>query len=75
MRQAGAMLLVGVTVGTGLALASGQLVRGYLYGVSAHDGWTLAGSAALLLACGLLAAFLPARRAASVDPMQALRTE
>jgi predicted permease len=75
MRQAGAMLLVGVTVGTGLALASGQLVRGYLYGVSAHDGWTLAGAAALLLACGLLAAFLPARRAASVDPMQALRTE
>lgn len=75
MRQAGAMLLLGVAVGTGLALASGRLVSGYLYGVSAHDGWTLAGAAALLLASGLLAAFLPARRAASVDPMQALRTE
>lgn len=75
MRQAGAMLLIGVAAGTGLALASGRLVRGYLYGVSAHDGWTLAGAAALLMASGLLAAFLPARRAASVDPMQALRTE
>jgi len=75
MRQAGAMLLIGVTVGTALALASGRLVRGYLYGVSAQDGWTVAGAAALLLVSGLVAAYLPARRAASVDPMQALRTE
>jgi predicted permease len=75
MRQAGAMLLVGVAIGSGLALASGRLVRGFLYGVSAHDGWTLAGAAALLFACGLIAAYVPARRAASVDPMEALRAE
>lgn len=75
MRQASGMLVAGVAVGTGLALASGRLVRGFLYGVTAHDGWALAGAAVLLLASGLAAAWLPARRAAGVDPMQALRTE
>jgi predicted permease len=75
MRQAGAMLLVGVAVGAVLALASGRLVRGFLYGVTAHDALTLAGAAALLLASGLIAAYLPARRAANVNPVEALRAE
>lgn len=75
MRQAGVMLLVGVFIGLGLALASGRLVRGFLYGVKAHDGWTLAGAALLLFASGMLAAWLPARRAARVNPMEALRAE
>jgi len=75
MRQAGGMLIVGVAAGIGLALASGWLVRGFLYGVQAHDGWTLAGAAVLLLFSGLVAAYLPARRAAAVDPMMALRSE
>jgi predicted permease len=75
MRQAGGMLVVGVAAGIGLALASGRLVRGFLYGVKAHDGWTLAGAAVLLLLSGLLAAYLPARRAARVNPMEALRSE
>lgn len=69
------MLLAGVVVGSGLALASGQLARGFLYGVKPHDPWTLAGAAALLFVCGMLAAYLPARRAAAVDPMEALRSE
>jgi predicted permease len=75
MRQAGAMLLVGVLAGVGLALASGRLVTGFLYGVKAHDGWTLAGAAVLLFLSGMLAAYLPARRAAGVNPMEALRSE
>jgi predicted permease len=75
MRQAGAMLVGGVVVGAGLAYVSARLVRGFLYGVKAHDGWTLAAAAACLLACGLVAAYLPARRAAGVNPMEALRAE
>lgn len=75
LRQAGAMLVVGVVAGCGLALASSRLLQGFLYGVQAHDGWTLAGAAVLLLGSGLVAAYLPARRAASVDPMVALRSE
>ncbi|MGA8529857.1 MAG: ADOP family duplicated permease, partial [Acidobacteriaceae bacterium] len=75
LRQAGTMLLIGVAAGTGLAWASTRLVRGFLYGVQAHDAWTLAGAAVLLLLSGLLAAWVPARRASRVDPMEALRSE
>jgi predicted permease len=75
MRQAGTMLLTGVAVGCGIALASGRLAQGFLYGVKAHDGWTLAGAAVVLFVSGMLAAYVPARRAAGVDPMQALRAE
>jgi predicted permease len=75
LRQAGGMLLIGVAAGTGMAWASARLVRGFLYGVQAHDGWTLAGAALLLFLSGLLAAWIPARRAARVNPMEALRAE
>jgi predicted permease len=75
MRQAGAMLLTGLAVGTGLALAAGRFARGFLYGVSAHDGWTLAAAVVFLFASGMAAAYLPARRAARINPMEALRAE
>ena len=52
-----------------------RLVRGFLYGVSVHDGWTLVAAATLLFISGLAAAYLPARRAAGADPMEALRSE
>jgi len=75
LRQAGAMVIAGVVIGTGLAVLGGKLVRSYLYGVSTHDAWTLGAVALLLLVCGLLAAWLPARRAANVNPVEALRAE
>jgi predicted permease len=75
MRQAGIMLLAGLALGTVLALASARLIQSFLYGVTAHDGWTLVCAAALLVVSGLSAAYLPARSAASVDPVRALRTE
>jgi len=75
MRQAAIMLLAGLTLGAALALTSARLIQSFLYGVTAHDGWTLACAAALLLVSGLSAAYLPARGAARVDPITALRTE
>lgn len=75
LRQAGVMVIAGVVIGIGLALLGGKLVQSYLYGVSTHDAWTLGVVAALLLISGLLAAWLPARRAAHVNPVEALRAE
>jgi predicted permease len=75
MRQAGVMVICGVALGLGMAFAAGKLVRSYLYGVSVHDGWTLGAVAGVLMLCGALAACLPARRAAAVNPVEALRAE
>ncbi|QNI36938.1 ABC transporter permease [Edaphobacter albus] len=75
MRQAGRMLIAGALIGLALVYFSGRLVSGFLYGVTAYDAWTLTSISALLLASGLVAAYLPARRAAAVDPMEALRAE
>lgn len=75
MRQAGRMLATGALVGLALVYFSGRLVVGFLYGVTAYDFWTLTAVSALLLGSGLAAAYLPARRAAGIDPMEALRSE
>jgi predicted permease len=75
LRQAGLMLIVGVAAGSALAWTSSRLLRGFLFGVQAHDARTLAGSAIVLFLSGMLAAWLPARRASRVDPMKALRAE
>jgi ABC-type antimicrobial peptide transport system permease subunit len=75
MRQAGIMLMIGLVLGIALALASTRLMQGFLYGVTAHDWRTLACAVALLLISGLSAAYLPARGAANVDPMHALRAD
>jgi putative ABC transport system permease protein len=67
--------LIGVVVGVFGALAATRLLRGMLYGVESHDALTFAGVAALLLAVAFVASWLPARRAARVDPIIALRSE
>jgi predicted permease len=69
--------LVGIGVGLGLAtsLALGKVVATQLWGVSAYDPWTLASVPIVLLLTGLLACWLPAQRAAGVDPLVALRYE
>jgi len=74
-RHAGTMLLPGLVLGTGLSLVAGRLLRAYLFGVSMHDGWTIAAAIVLLSFSGALAAYLPARRAAQVNPIEALRAE
>lgn len=65
----------GCVIGLLLSVAGTRLLKTSLYQVSPYDPATLVAVPALLLAVVLLAAYLPARRAASVDPMQALRTE
>jgi predicted permease len=75
LRQAGVLVIAGIIVGTVLAVASGRLVRGFLYGVAEHDVLTLTAVALVLLVSGGLAAYFPARKASGVSPMEALRAE
>jgi len=75
LSQAFLLLAVGVLAGVGLALESSRLLASFLYGVTRFDPWTLALAPAALILCGAAAAWIPARRAASIDPMRALRTE
>jgi len=75
LRQGIVLALIGVGVGLLLALAAGSLARGLLYGISPTDPLALVGSALIVLSVATLASYLPARRAAKVDPMIALRAE
>jgi len=73
--QALILALIGLGIGLVLAIASTQAMSTLLFGVSAADPLTLAGTALILLAVALLASYLPARKATKVDPMVALRYE
>lgn len=74
--QHGAMLIAaGLVAGILLALLMGQLVSSFLYEVRPTDLWTYVGVGISLIGVGLVASVLPARRAASIEPMQALREE
>jgi putative ABC transport system permease protein len=75
LRQGMMPVLVGLAAGLVTSLALGQLGSGLLFGVPPHDPVTLAAAAAVLTAAALLACALPARRAARIDPAQALRDE
>lgn len=73
--QALGVAAVGVGVGVGLTLLTGRLLTSQLYGISPHDPWLLAGVSVLVLLASLAASAWPARWAARVDPMVALRNE
>jgi len=75
MRGAMVQIVVWLVVGIPAALFAGHLMASQLYGVGAYDPWAFAGSTVLLAGCAVLASLVPARRAASIEPMQALRTE
>jgi len=75
MKQAGWLTLMGVGVGLLCAVGACLLMRNVLFGVAAWDVPTLAGVAGVLGFASLLASFLPARRAASVNPCDSLRAE
>jgi predicted permease len=73
--NASVLVVWGLGLGLACAWIATQLLKSFLFGVGQHDPFTVVTVSVLLLLCGLMAAFLPARRAASIDPIQALRTE
>jgi putative ABC transport system permease protein len=75
MRRATVLTLLGLIAGIGAALASTKLIATLLFGIDPRDVVSLAGAALLLGAVAMIAAYVPARRAASVDPLVALRIE
>jgi ABC-type antimicrobial peptide transport system permease subunit len=75
LRQGATMALVGVALGIGLALGLTRLISAQLFGVTAHDPLTFAAVGLVLIVVALVACWLPARRAASVDPIVALHAE
>jgi len=75
MRQGLALVLAGIALGLGAALAATRALASLLFGVSHLDPFTYAGVIAVLLGVATAACLVPARRAAMLDPMQALRSE
>ena len=75
VRQGGVVALTGVAIGLGAAFMGSRLMESLIYGVSSRDPWILAGTTATLLAVALVACWLPARRAARLSPLEALRCD
>jgi putative ABC transport system permease protein len=75
LRQGTILVVAGLGIGMVCALWAGRLVKSFLYQVQPLDGWTYASVVVLLLLVGALAALIPARRAAAVEPIEALRDE
>jgi predicted permease len=75
MRGALAQIAIGLAIGIPAALIAGHFMASQLYEVSGYDPLALAGAVVVLAACAAVAGFIPARRAASIEPMRALRIE
>jgi predicted permease len=75
MRGVLAQVILGLCLGIPAALYAGYLMKSLLYGVGSYDPWALGGAPLMLVLCAAAAGFIPAQRASSIEPMQALRTE
>lgn len=75
LRESGAMAVIGVAAGISASIGLARLIRSMLFGLSPTDPATLVGTACLLFAMAVLAAYGPARRASRIDPIRALRHE
>jgi ABC-type antimicrobial peptide transport system permease subunit len=75
LRESTSLAVMGIAVGLAAALGLTRLVKSMLYGIAPWDPTTLAGGVLILLAVALAASWIPARRAAGVEPMEALRHE
>ncbi|HEX3437895.1 MAG TPA: ABC transporter permease [Pseudacidobacterium sp.] len=75
LRHALLLLCIGVAAGVAIAVAASGVMRAFTYGFHGYDVLTVMVVAVILAVCGLTASYIPARRAASVDPVVALRSE
>jgi macrolide transport system ATP-binding/permease protein len=75
LQEAGWLTAIGLSAGLACSVGAASLMREQLFGVAAWDAGTLSGVAAVLGIAAMLASYLPARRAASINPLEALRAE
>jgi ABC-type antimicrobial peptide transport system permease subunit len=75
LKQGFSLTLAGVLLGTALGMVAVRLIKSLLYGITSSSPATYLGVVSVVSLVALAASFLPARRAASVDPVRSLRTE
>jgi len=75
LREALILACIGIAIGLPIAMALSRLIRSTFFGIKPHDPATIIGSIILLLIVAAMSAWMPARRAAKTDPMEALRYE
>jgi macrolide transport system ATP-binding/permease protein len=75
LRGALGQILAGLALGIPAALFAGHMMAGLLFDVTGYDPFAFVGATFALGVCAGVAGFIPAQRAASIDPMQALRTD
>jgi len=73
LREGGVLLVIGLALGVGVAFFASEVIRGLLFGITPHDPTTLVGVAVLMAAIGIVACWIPALRAARIDPVTAMR--
>lgn len=69
------LVVLGLVLGLAATLAGGRIMDTMLHGIGSRNPFVLATACVVIVLTGALAAYLPARRAASIDPVQALRSE
>lgn len=75
LKNAALLLTLGLGAGIAISMLAAHAIRSFLFGVGGHDAVTIISVCVLLTACGMIAAFVPAQRAASIEPMETLRIE